>query len=69
MSKERIKIKRVSLITDPDRKVEVELSTGSIVTIQACHESWQQWGGTREELYVTMPIAEKYLSFLQGEEL
>lgn len=49
-----------------NRKIKVELSTGSIITIEACHESWEQYGGTTEELYITMPTAEKYNDWLHG---
>lgn len=51
------------------RKVKVKLNTGSTVTIEPCHESWEQFGGTTEELYITMPIAEKYNDWLHGEEM
>ena len=51
-----------------DRKIKVKLSSGSTVTIEKCYESWEQYGGTEDELYVTMPIAEEYNGWLHGEE-
>jgi len=50
------------------RKIKVALSTGNTVTIEACCESWEQYGGTEQELWVTMPIAEKYVGWLHGDE-
>ena len=30
------------------RKLKLKLSTGSTITAESCYESWQQYGGTRE---------------------
>lgn len=51
-----------------DRKIEIKMSSGSVIKIEPCHESWEQYGGYREELYVTMPIAERHNGWLHGED-
>lgn len=48
------------------RKIKVTLTNGTKITIEACHESWEQWGGTEEELWLTVPIAEKHNNWLHG---
>ena len=50
------------------RKIKVTLKNGTRIYIEACYESWQQYGGTTEELWLTVPIAEKYNAWLHGEE-
>jgi len=50
------------------REIVVTLSNGSIIHIIACHESWQQYGGTTDDLYVSMEVAEKYNGWLHGED-
>jgi hypothetical protein len=51
-----------------NRKLKIKLSSGSIITAEACHESWEQWGGTTKELYITMPIVEAHNKWLHGGE-
>ena len=51
------------------RKIKVTLSNGTVIYIVACYESWQQYGGTIDELKITVPIAEKYNRWLHGENL
>ena len=66
MAKE-IKISRVELLywSQPGRrKIKVRLNNGTRIYIERCHESWEQYGGTTKELFVTMPIAEKYNGWL-----
>lgn len=48
------------------RKIMVKLSNGTRITIEPCYESWEQYGGTTEELYITMPIAERYNGWLHS---
>ena len=50
------------------RKIKVTMKSGSKIYIEACYESWEQYGGTNEELWKTVPIAEKYNAWLHGEE-
>ena len=64
-----IKFKKIETITKPRRQVRITLSTGSIVKIGRCQESWEQWGGTTEELWQTVDIADKYNDWLHGGEL
>jgi len=51
------------------RKIKVTLTNGNVVFIERCYESWEQYGGTTEELWETMPIAEKYNDWLHGGEM
>lgn len=48
------------------REVLVTLNNGTEIHIAACHESWEQWGGTTEELYTTVDVAELYNEWLHG---
>jgi len=50
------------------RKLKIELNNGTIVYAQSCHESWQQWGATEEELFITMPTVEAHNDWLHGGE-
>lgn len=51
-----------------DRMVVVKLSNGSEVHIVACQESWEQFGATQDEMWVTVPVAKKYNDWLHGGE-
>lgn len=48
------------------RELKIKLSNGTTIRACACHESWEQWGGTTEELYITMPIVEAHNEWLHG---
>ena len=66
-----LKIKKIELIGQnrpKTRKVKVTLTNGTKITIIPCHESWEQFGGTTEELRVTVPVADKYNAWLHGAE-
>ena len=63
-------IKKIELqyVNQPKRRrVKVYLSNGDHVYIEACYESWQQYGSTTENLWLTMPVAEKYNGWLHGK--
>lgn len=51
-----------------NRQVEVTLSNGTVIKIERCYESWQQYGGTVEELGLTVDIAERCNNWLHGIE-
>ena len=51
-----------------NRQVEVTLSNGTVIKIEKCYESWQQYGGTVEVLGMTVDIAERYNNWLHGIE-
>ena len=51
-----------------NHQVEVTLSNGTVIKIEKCYESWQQYGGTIEELSMTVDIAERYNNWLHGIE-
>lgn len=50
------------------REIHVTLDNGTIVKICACHESWEQYNATTDELYTTVDVAEYYNSWLHGDE-
>lgn len=52
-----------------DRQVKVTLVNGSVITIEACYESFRQYGGTEQELWATVPVAEKVNDWLHGIDL
>lgn len=57
--------------TVEDRQVLVTLNNGTQITIESCYESWQQWGGTTDELATTVGIADIFNDWLhrEGDEL
>ena len=48
------------------RRIKVTLTNGTRIFIESCYEGWQQYGGTTEELSLTMHLAEKYNDWLHG---
>ena len=65
---ERFMVENVECVEEDngERKVLVTLTNGTQVTIEPCHESWQQYGGNAEELWKTVRIAEEYNAWLHG---
>lgn len=64
-----MKIRRVDFLYANQvqrRKIKVTLTNGTRIYIESCYESWQQYGGTTEELCLTMPIAERNNEWLHG---
>lgn len=61
-----IKVKKVLFDFDK-RWITVQLNTGSKIHIVPCYESWQQYGGTEDELSYTMDIAEAFNDWLHGD--
>ena len=51
-----------------NRQVEVTFSNGTVIKIEKCYDSWQQYGGTIEELGMTVDIVERYNNWLHGIE-
>jgi len=67
-----MKIKKIEFLYQNNvnrRKVKVTLSNKTVIYIEACYESWNQYGGTTDELWLTVPIAEKYNNWLHGGNL
>lgn len=67
--KKSVKISKVEFLyfNQPNRrKIKVRLTNGTIIYIESCYESYQQYGGTIDELKITVPIAEKYNNWLHG---
>ena len=50
------------------RQLKLTFSNGRTVRAEACHESWEQWGGTTEKLFITMPLVEQHNEWLHGGE-
>ena len=66
------KIKKVEFLYQNQpkrRKVKVTMTSGNVIYIESCYESWQQYGGTEDELWETVSIAEKYNAWLHGMEI
>jgi hypothetical protein len=64
-------IKKITYIgeTKPSkRQLKITLNNGTVVRAEKCYESWQQWGGTEKELYITMPIVEKHNEWFHGSQ-
>lgn len=54
---------------DPEkREVVVTLDNETEIHIESCCESWQQWGGTTDELWTTVKVAERVNDWLHGLE-
>lgn len=51
-----------------DREVVVTLDNDTEIHIAACYESWEQWGGTTEELGYTVDVADCVNEWLHGLE-
>lgn len=52
-----------------EREVHVTLNNGSVVHICACHESFEQYNGTIDELKSTIDIAMEVNGWLHGEDI
>lgn len=68
MSKETY-IKSVSYLHENrknGRELKIKLSNGTTIKACSCYESWEQWGGTRKELFITMPVVEAHNDWLHG---
>jgi len=50
------------------RALKITLSNGTKIRAEKCYESWEQWGGTQSELYISMPIVEAHNDWLHGGE-
>jgi hypothetical protein len=48
------------------RQLKIRLSNGTTIRAESCCESWQQWGGTTDDLFITMPIVEEHNAWLHG---
>jgi hypothetical protein len=62
-------IKKIEYLSEnrpSKRQLKITLNNGTIIRAQACYESWQQWGGTENELWATMPTVEAHNDWLHG---
>lgn len=60
------KIEYLRKRTKTRRQLKITLSNKRVIRAEACHESWEQWGGTVDELYITMPIVMRHNDWLHG---
>lgn len=70
-SRNNIYIKQIEYLREnrpSQRQLKITLSDKTIIRAEKCHESWEQWGGTTDALYLTMPIVEKHNEWLHGGE-
>jgi hypothetical protein len=64
-----IKIKSVQYLSEnrpSKRELKIKLNNGTTIRACSCYESWEQWGGNNEELYITMPFVEAHNEWLHG---
>lgn len=70
--KEGISVKKVEFLYKNQisrRMVKVTLRNKTVIHIVSCHESWEQYGGTTEELWQTVDIADACNDWLHGGDL
>ena len=70
-NQEKLQVISVEYLNEGDvdaRELLITLSNGTEIHACACYESWEQWGGTQDELYVSMPIVEQNNAWLHGWE-
>jgi hypothetical protein len=68
----RIRIKKIEYLyanQKSRRQLKITLTNRTVIRAERCHESWEQWGGTHDELCVTMPIVERHNDWLHGGPL
>jgi len=63
---EVLKVELLNYDAPDERCIKIYLSSGTVITAVPCYESWQQWGGTRDELYSSMPVVEQFNGWLHG---
>ena len=69
---EEATIREIRLMNVSDienRKVEVDLSNGTTVTIEALYEGFQQYNCNKIEAAITLSIAQKFNNWLHGKKL
>ena len=60
------KIQHLWANTVSRRQLKITLSNGTVIRADACHESWEQYGGTTDELRITQDIVERNNAWLHG---
>lgn len=67
MIKSVIKNVKFQYVNVPSRRrIKVAMTSGNVITIVPCYESYEQFGGFDNELWETLPIAKKYNDWLHG---
>ena len=65
----KIYIKRIEYLgeSQPSRRaLKITLNNKTVIRVDRCWESWQQYGGTLSELAVTQPTVEAHNDWLHG---
>ena len=68
---DNLTIKNIEFIDNgnvDERECVCTLSNGTQIHIASCYESWEQWGGVREELGITVDVADYVNDWLHGGE-
>ena len=66
---QNVRIKKIQHLwanTISRRQLKITLTNGTIIRADACYESWEQYGGTRDELGITLDIVERNNAWLHG---
>lgn len=63
------KIEHLYALKPSKRALVLTLNNRTKIRAEASYESWEQWGGTVEELLVTRPTVEAYNDWLHGGPL
>lgn len=50
------------------RQLKITLNNKTVIWAESCCGSWEQWGGSVDELYITVPVVEKHNEWLHGGE-
>ena len=65
----KIKVKEIRLLSHKrEREIMIILNTGTVISAAPCYESYEQWGGSIEELQITGPIVSALNDWLHGSE-
>jgi len=62
-------VTNIKYVHQEARQLVITLNDGSEITAEACHESWEQWGATVDQLCFTQPIVGAHNDWLHGGEL
>lgn len=69
MARKKYEVVDVKYLNDSDvenRELKITLDNGTEITAVACMESFEQWGGTEDEMWSALPTIKENLAWLQG---
>lgn len=61
-----VNVEKVNENDKANRELEITMTSGSVIHVLPCCESWQQYGGLLEEEWATVGVAKKYNKWLHG---